>query len=93
MHMQNLEVSMLNQVYHHVGKRKIIRRVLKQGICTQVYFMVGDVCAERIEPCGLGITYNVKIVPAVGKPFSKFGGNHATTTKGWVTDNSYIHGA
>src|SRR6056297_1443018 len=89
--MQYVKLLELDQVYHYVGQRQIVWRILKKRIAAQINFMKRDVCPECVEPCRARIAQDMELMPFVCEPFCKFRCNNTATAKGWIANNSNVH--
>ena len=88
MHMQQVQVFILNHAHHFAGKSQFVRWIFEQRIRAEINFVVEQVFVQEVEAAGLRIGDEVNFMTFLGKGLSEFSGNHTTTAEGRITDYS-----
>src|SRR5690606_26305913 len=89
-HMKQVELFVLDYADHLAGQCEFVRRVFKKRIRTNIDLVVKEVFVQKVQPSGLGIGDEVYLMSFLGQGLSKFGGHHATSSKGRITDDTNL---
>src|SRR6185312_1051554 len=93
MYVQQVELMIINHIYHGTGECRFVRGVLEKRISSYAHFMIEYISVEFNQTDRLLIRDEMNLMSFFGQRLSQFSGQNATSTKSRVTNDANSHGS
>src|SRR5690606_3902810 len=90
-HMQQIEIIVLDHIHHGACQSRFIWRIIEQGIGWHLHFVIENIRKKSIQPDWLLVSDEMYKVTFLRQGLAQFCSQDATATKCGITNNAYSH--